>query len=139
VTVRCNRKDGKRMKKIAVSIIILLLTAGFAYAKNYELTKKTGDYTIKLSMDKSPSMGKNNVTIDIKDTQGKAVNSQSVVVSYSMPAMPGMPPMNYKTKAVQKNGAYKATLEICMAGPWTIEVKFNAGSTRTAKFNIDVN
>lgn len=127
------------MKKIAVSIIILLLTAGFAYAKNYELTKKTGDYTVNMAMDKSPSLGKNNVTLTIKDTQGKAVSSQSVVVSYSMPAMPGMPPMNYKTKAIPKDGLYKAALEICMAGPWTIEVKFNAGSTHTVKFSIDVN
>lgn len=129
------------MKKYAISMMILLLTltAGFAYAKSYELVKKTGDYTVNMNMGKPPSMGKNDVTVAITDKQGKPVNSLSVIVSYSMPAMPGMPPMNYKTKAIPKDGVYKATLEVCMAGPWTIEVRFNAGGARTAKFNIDVN
>jgi len=82
--------------------MILMLTAGFAYAKNYELTKKTGEYTVVLAMDKALSLGKNNVAVNIKDKQGKALNSQSIVVSYSMLAMPGMPLMNYKTKSSPK-------------------------------------
>lgn len=127
------------MKKLTVSMMIFLMTAGFAQAGNYELTKQTGDHTVNLIMDRTPSLGKNNITVDIKDKQGKAVNSQSVTVSYSMPPMPGMPPMNYKTKAVPQDDAYKAVLEICMAGPWTIEVKYSAAGTRTARFNIDVN
>ena len=62
-----------------------------------------------------------------------------VRVYYSMPAMPGMPPMNYKTDAKLQGSTYKATMNLSMAGPWNIEVKIKRDAKISAmKFNIDV-
>ncbi|MGC2061693.1 MAG: FixH family protein [Thermodesulfovibrionales bacterium] len=80
------------MKKTMVVTMMLLFIAGIAYAKNYEVTKKAGEYTIVATIDKNPPVvGDNNITIEIKDATGKAVTDARVKVEYSMPAMSGMP------------------------------------------------
>jgi hypothetical protein len=55
-----------------------------------------------------------------------------------MPAMPGMPPMNYKTDATVAGDEYKATLGLSMSGPWNVAVKITReGKTASMKFTID--
>ena len=45
--------------------MVLLLIAGIAYAKNYEVTKKAGEYTVVATIDKNPpAVGDNNISID---------------------------------------------------------------------------
>jgi hypothetical protein len=125
------------MKKIILLIMALVLVASAAYAKE-EYKKKAGDYNVTIALDKAPSVGQNDVTVNIKDAQGKDVTDANVVVEYTMAPMPGMAPMNYKTKAVQKGGSYQASLNLSMAGPWTINAKITrGGKTQSAKINID--
>lgn len=125
------------MKKIILLAMALALVAGVAYAKE-EYKKKAGDYTVIITLDKSPSVGPNDVTINIKDAKGKDVTDAAVVVEYSMAAMPGMAPMNYKTTAVMKGGSYQASVKLSMAGPWTINAKITkGGKTQSAKISID--
>ena len=125
------------MKKIILLIMAVVLIAGVAYAKD-EYKKKAGDYNVTITLDRSPSVGQNDVTINIKDAKGKDVTDADVVVEYSMPAMPGMAPMNYKTKAVQKGGSYQARMNLSMAGPWTVNTKITkGGKAQSAKINID--
>ncbi len=127
------------MKKIAILPIILLLMAGITYAKNYEVTKKAGDYTIFVSIDRNPLVvGDNNIAIAVKDASGKDVSDAKVKVEYSMPAMPGMPAMNYKTDATPKGTAYQAKMKLGMPGPWNVAVKtLRGGKTATMKFSVD--
>jgi hypothetical protein len=55
-----------------------------------------------------------------------------------MPAMTGMPAMNYKTDAVLKGDEYEATLGLSMGGSWNIAVRITrAGKTATMKFTVD--
>ena len=128
------------MKKITASLLILLLSAGVAYAKPYEVTRKAGDYTVDIRMDKNPPVvGPNNIEIVLKDAAGKAVTDAKVLVDYGMPAMPGHPAMGYKTDAQLKGGVYQAVLNISMKGPWTITVRItHAGKAASTKFTIDV-
>lgn len=128
------------MKKVIAVAVILLLTAGLAYAKPYEVTRKAGEYTIDVKMDKNPPVvGSNNVEIVVKDASGKALTDARVLVDYGMPAMPGMPAMLYKADAPFKGGSYQATLNISMKGPWAITIKVtHAGKTVSAKFTVDV-
>jgi outer membrane translocation and assembly module TamA len=128
------------MKKIAAVALVLLLVAGVAYAKPYEVTRKAGDYTVDIKMDKNPPVvGPNNMEIVVKDAAGKAVTDAKVLVDYGMPAMPGHPAMGYKTDAQLKGGVYRAVLNISMKGPWTITVRIShAGKTASAKFTVDV-
>jgi hypothetical protein len=120
--------------------MILLLAISQALAKDYEMTKKSGDYTVKVMIDKNPPItGKNNMVIEIKDVMGKDETDAAVAVDYSMPAMPGMPAMNYKAGANLKNKRYLATLNFSMSGAWSVGIKITkAGKTQTVKLNVDV-
>ena len=119
--------------------MVFLLIAGIAYAKDYEVKKKAGQYDVEVKIDKNPPVvGNNNVSIEIKDESGKHVTDATVKVDYGMSAMPGMPAMNYKADAVLKGSQYKAVMNLSMSGPWNITVKtIRAGKTSSAKFSID--
>lgn len=127
------------MKKLGIFMLVLCFAAGVVYAKDYEVQKKAGEYDVKVTIDKNPPVtGDNVVTVVVKDPAGKPVTDAKVVVDYSMPAMPGMPAMNYKTDAVAKGDVYKATMNLSMAGPWNIAVKITrGGKTASMKFAID--
>ncbi|MGA2527250.1 MAG: FixH family protein [Smithellaceae bacterium] len=130
------------MKHIIVisAAMALLLTIGLANAKDFEIIKKSGDYTVQIKIDKNPPVtGENKMDIVIKDAEGKDVTEATVVVDYGMPAMPGMPAMNYKAKADLKGGRYTSTLNFSMSGAWTINIKIaKAGKTQSVKLNVDV-
>jgi hypothetical protein len=128
------------MKKALIVFLVFFVAAGMAYAKSYELQKKSGDYTLDIRIDKNPPVvGDNLMELTIKDTDGKAVTDAKVAVTYTMPPMSGMAPMNYKTDAVPKEGSYQATLKFSMSGSWNVEAKIiRAGKTTPVKFNVDV-
>jgi hypothetical protein len=127
------------MKKIAALAFILLLVAGIAYAKDYEVTKKAGEYNTTVRIDKNPPVvGDNNVSVEIKDASGHHVRDAKVIVDYSMPAMQGMPAMRYKADAELKGDEYKAKINLSMSGSWNMAVKITrAGKTSTMKFTVD--
>ena len=129
------------MKRLAVFnvLVLVFLIGGMVYAKDYEVKKKAGGYDVEIRIDKSqPVVGENNIEIGIKDTSGKDVTDAQVGVEYSMPAMPGMPAMNYKTEAALKGYKYRATMNLSMSGSWGIVVKITrAGKITKVKFNVD--
>ncbi len=127
------------MRRVALVAVILLLAAGIAYAKDYEITKKAGEYNVNVKIDKNPPVvGDNNVSIQITDASGHHARDAKVVIDYSMPAMPGMPAMNYKTDAQLKGDEYKAKMNLSMSGSWNIAVKITrVGKTSTMKFTVD--
>lgn len=129
------------MKKLAVFSVLLLvfLTGWMSYAKDYEVKKTAGEYNVEIKIDKSqPVVGDNNIEISIKDTSGKYVTDAKVRVEYSMPAMPGMPAMHYKTEAALKGYEYRATMNLSMSGSWDVVVKITrAGKTTKVKINVD--
>jgi len=130
------------MKRIIMILtaIGLLLVVGLAHAKDYEITKKSGDYNVQIKMDKNPPItGENKIDIAIKDAGGKNVTDATVAVDYGMPAMPGMGAMNYKTTAVLKGERYLATVNFSMSGPSFINIKITrGGKSQLVKLNVDV-
>jgi hypothetical protein len=127
------------MKRFTVLMLMVLMLAGTVYAKDYEVTKKAGDLTVEIKIDRNPpATGTNNMDIVVKDGSGKAVTDAKVLVEYGMPAMPGMPAMNYKTDAQAKGETYKAAMNLSMGGSWNISIKVTkASKTQTAKFTVD--
>ena len=128
------------MKKlIGIAVSVILLIAGIAYAKDYEVKKKTGAYDVEIKIDKNPpAVGKNNMEIEIEDAAGKYVTDAKVMVEYSMPAMSGMPAMNYKADAELKGERYKATMDLSMSGSWNVTIKITRGDkTSKVKFSVD--
>jgi hypothetical protein len=128
------------MKRFATALIILLLAAGLVYAKDYTVMKKAGSYTVEVKLDKNPPItGPNKMEINIKDDKGVNVTDATVVVEYVMPAMPGMPPMNYKAKAELNGSRYLANVNFSMSGAWAVNIKITrARKTQVVKLNVDV-
>lgn len=128
------------MKKVTILLLAVLLMAGTAWGKNFEVTKKVDDFTVKVEIDKSqPIVGDNNLTLTIKDNAGKNVIDAKVKVDYGMPAMPGMPAMNYKVDAVLKGIEYKAKLNFSMASAWNINIQMIQGEKiKKVRLNVDV-
>ena len=127
------------MKKLVLIAIAFILVAGVAYAKDYEVVKKAGEFDVVVKIDKNPPVtGDNGVTVSVKDAGGKVVKDAKVVVDYSMPAMPGMPAMSYKADAARKGDLYAATMNLSMAGSWNVTVKISAGGkSGSVKFTVD--
>lgn len=130
------------MKKVIliVAALFFAFNFGLAQAKDYEITKNAGDWTIVVKMDKNPPVtGINKMDITIKDAAGMDITDAIVTIDYIMPAMPGMGPMSYKAKATSKGGHYLAALNFSMAGPWSLNIKINrGGKTQTVKLNVDI-
>jgi hypothetical protein len=127
------------MKKIFVVVVLALFAVGLAYAEDFALAKKLGPYSVRINMDKNPPVvGANKMKIEIKDDTGAPVADAKVNVAYSMPGMPGMPPMNYKSDATFKGELYETKLDLSMPGSWNVAVKVSrAGKAGTIKFNVD--
>lgn len=129
------------MKRVttAACMAIIFLLSGIAMAGEYQVTKKVDDLDVAVSIDKNPPVvGKNMMTIAVKDSAGKSVSDIKVRVDYSMPAMPGMPAMNYKSDAVPSGSDFTAPVDFSMSGAWNVAVKIlRAGKTSTVKFNVD--
>ncbi len=110
------------MKRIVLFTMVLLLTAGIVYAKDYELKKKTGGYEVVLKFQKSTfSVGENPVSIEIMGTSGHQVSDAKVELYYFMPSMPAM---NYTAGARLEKNRYKATVSPTMGGDWKLDLKF---------------
>jgi hypothetical protein len=124
---------------VVVIAIVIAMIAGAAMASE-TITKKAGDYSVGITIDRNPPIvGKNNVDIAIKDSKGAAVTDAKVVVELSMPAMPGMPAANYKSNAELKGQGYRAVIEPSMSGGWNLAIKIaRAGKTDTARATLDV-
>ena len=127
----------KRWSWLVVLLVVLL--AGTAFAKESSVQKKAGDYSVDIKMDKdTPVVGSNNVEIVIKDKAGKVVTDAKVVVTASMPSMPGMPAMENKADAKLDGGKYKAKIDLSMGGSWNMSVRITqGGKTATAKWTVD--
>ena len=128
------------MKRLVLAVMLVLLVAGTAAAKDYEVTKKAGDYTVVVKIDRNPPItGDNNLSVTIKDATGAEVKDAKVAVEYSMAAMPGMPAVNVKTDTQLKGSEYKAKINFSMSGGWGVAVKITRGDkTVQAKFSVDV-
>lgn len=127
------------MKKVLTIIMLVLLVAGFAQAKEYEIKKTAGEYSFDISIDRNPPVvGDNKVKIGIKDAAGSPVTDARVLIEYSMPAMPGMPPMNYKSEGDLKDNLYHAVMKLNMSGSWNVSLRVTrAGKTTTLRLTVD--
>ena len=129
-----------KMKKLTAILVMFMLIAVSAYAKGYEVTKDAGPFKVTVALDKNPAItGDNMATITIKDASGKVIPDAKLKVDYSMPAMPGMPAMNYKAALQSHAGMFMGNLNFSMPGSWSVNIKIDAlGKTGKTKLNIDV-
>jgi nitrogen fixation protein FixH len=127
------------MKNLAIILLTVFFMTGVAFAKNFEASKKAGEYDVTLNIDKNPPVvGDNAFTVSVKDASGKPVTDAKVMIDYTMPAMPGMPAMNYKAETALKESAYTGNMNLSMSGAWNVVIKIiRADKTATARFNVE--
>ena len=127
-------------KIFTIFVCFMFLVVGLAYAKEYMVMKKAGNYMVHVKMDRNPPVtGQNNMDISIQDAKGANVTDAMVTVDYSMPAMPGMPAMSYKAKTELKGSRYLANVNFSMSGAWNVNIKITrAGKMQSVKLNVDV-
>ncbi len=126
------------MKKLVVFVVIIVLTAAIAYAKEFEVKEKAGDYQVEFKID-NLRIGANNVKIEVKDESGKYVNDAKVQVKYSMPEGVDLTPMHFETGTKLEGNEYKAKMKIPMAGTWTTVVSIiRGGKTSSMKLKLEV-
>jgi hypothetical protein len=128
------------LKNLFLNIFIVLLIITVAYARDYKVRKKSGNFIVEMMIDRNPPIvDKNKITLEIKDDRGKYITDAKVMVNYYMSPMPGMPPMNYTTRAQLYGHEYRATMDLIMAGPWNVVVSIiRGGRTSAVTFAIDV-
>jgi hypothetical protein len=135
------------MKNLIVVGLMVFLVVGSVYAGDQALSRHSGDYTVTLKTDRGNLIvGENNITIEITDKSGKAVNPDKVDIAYYMTEKMSatrkaveMPHMHNTATVSAEGSAYKTTLNISMPGPWKIDVKMSSGNkATTAKFHVNV-
>lgn len=130
----------RKMLTVAVMVLFATVLSGGLFSKGYESSKSKAGYTITLKADKYPLVkGDNELRILVADSAGKTVAGAAVEVRYFMPPMPGMAPMEYRTKASSKGEEYVIQANIPMEGGWKVEVSVVASSGKSvnAVFNLD--
>jgi hypothetical protein len=71
----------------------LFLIASLAYGMDYEVTKKAGDYSVEVKIDRNPPVvGNNNMMIWLKDAHGNYVKGANITVDYSNDLPPNLVP-----------------------------------------------
>jgi len=124
---------------LLVATVLVIIPAFLAFASEYVVKGKAGDYNVTVQIDRNPpARGYNKLDVVITDATGKPVTDAGVQVEYLMPSFPGRPPMmKYSTTAKQSDHHYLARLNLTMDGVWTIVITLtHAGKTDAMKFTI---
>ena len=110
------------MKKIILALIVMFSTV-FLSADMISQNGLKDGYEVKLYTKNTPISGNNDFYVTIKKDK-MTVEDVKVKIKVFMPAMPGMPYMEYKTKAKLVNGEYKMMINFSMSGTWQYQLKF---------------
>ncbi len=125
------------MKKILFVFLGLFFMSTVVYAAGFDIVKKAGDVTVRVSMEKdAPVVGKNNVSVELLNSGKGSITDAEVELAYFMPAMPAM---KYETAAIQKGNGYTAVLGLAMAGQWNIDVRFKRPGRELEKITFSIN
>ena len=127
----------------AILLLIVVLALGrhaVCDAADYRARKRVEGYSVEIAINRNPPvLGKNDISVEIRDADMKPVNGAEVSINYYMPPMPRMPPMNYTVAAAPSGSEYRAVMDLIMTGPWNIIVRAAiAGKSVRATFPIDV-
>lgn len=122
------------MKKSLIILSIVLMLSGAAYADTFGSVHKTGEITVRSTIDGSSlKVGANDITIEIIGAGGEPVTDAEVGIYYFMPSMPAM---NYETGAGLKGTKYVAVIKPTMPGEWDADIKVMKGAGEVQKVTI---
>ncbi|WP_163534097.1 FixH family protein [Helicobacter suis] len=108
------------MKKLG----FLLLACGLVFGslQAWELTIKAKEAQVALKADKDLVDGDNKFDL-VPTLGGKVLKDASIKLNFIVPEMPGMAAMNKEAQVREKDGIYRAEVNLPMNGPWQIKVQ----------------
>jgi hypothetical protein len=127
------------MKKILITIAGILLISSQLAGAAFEKSAKSRSADVVLSSDKPLVVGNNELklAVTLKNTESKI---KEVEIKAFMPAMPGMPAMESKSKAVETgNGNYQSNINFSMGGTWQIHIFIVPEEGRKIRVKTSVN
>lgn len=110
------------MNKI-IFMIFLMISGVVLNADTIEQSGLKDGYEVKLYTKNTPITGNNDFFVTVKENNTKVENLKMKIKVF-MPEMPGMPYMEYKTKATLIDGEYKMMINFSMGGTWQYQLKF---------------
>lgn len=103
-------------------IVAFLVFASLSFGATWEQSASVQNVKVVVSSDKPLIVGNNPVMITLNQ-QNRPIENAVVEVKAFMPAMPGMPAMESKGKAVaQAHGVYKTSVNLDMGGTWQFHI-----------------
>lgn len=127
------------MKKVLILALALMLGMATAQAAAFEKEAKYKATNIVMSAEKPLVVGNNTMKFAI-NKKGEAVRGAKVSVKAFMPAMPGMPYMEYKADAKEVgNGVYEAVVNYSMGGTWQIHIFITPAEGKKSRVKTSVN
>jgi hypothetical protein len=133
------------MKKVAlVFFLVLAVAMGTAFA---EQQMKVSKFVISLNFENDPvKVGKNPITVEVKETSGNSVTDAKVYIEYDMAGMKGKKAVIGEGPGVCSVGEltcigekYNGELDFPAPGNWIVNVKtIRSGKAYTASFKVKV-
>jgi len=127
------------MKNILITLITLALSVSLAQAKAFEQEAKFRSTKVRITSEQPLTTGTNVLVLDIsKDS--KTLEKSKVDVKVFMPAMPGMPAMEFKAAAKSLGkGKYEVKLNIVMHGTWQVHIFITPKEGKRSRIKTSIN
>ena len=125
------------MKNIIFTLLALTLGFSIIHATAFTKDIKNRNTKVQITSEKPLTTGSNTLILTItKDSK----TLTDVRVKAFMPAMPGMPAMDFKTNAEDLgNGNYKITLNIAMNGTWQLHIFITPKDGKKSRIKTSLN
>ncbi|QKJ21434.1 FixH family protein [Poseidonibacter lekithochrous] len=127
------------MKSLFKIVIAMFLAIGFLNAEPLSQMGEKNGYEVKLTSEKSLIVGDNDFFVQLSK-DGNVITNAKMKIKVFMPEMPGMPYMEYKTKAKLVDGKYKMMVNFSMGGTWQYQLKFKSkdGKIHTVRGSVNI-
>lgn len=120
-------------------IVVLVLGLTSLSASAFEKAAKSRDVVVKMSSKKPLVVGNNKLVLNIKKS-GSVSSDEKVSMKVFMPAMPGMPAMESRSKAEYlDNGNYEIEVNFSMGGTWQMHIFVTPKTGRKYRVKTSVN
>lgn len=120
---------------------VALLVLPTACSRGYRVEVSVDDLRVTLSAREYPlPRGGNSLTVELAEIKGGVVTNALVQVSYRLPNMPGMAPLEYRVDAVpSRSGTWTFAADTHTAAPWDMVITISrAGKAAShAKFTLE--
>ncbi len=126
------------LKTILKVFIGFMIFANLLNAQSIDLNGKVKGVDVNLKSANELVIGNNEFYITLKKNN-QIINDAKVKVKFFMPEMPGMPYMEYKTKAKLVDNKYKININLSMGGTWQYQIRFKTKDGEKYKIRGSVN